>query len=64
LWRSTLWAPPLWVGWWTSLGYLAGNHITTVYDTVRRYEIYLALAVGLVILAVIARHLLRRRATS
>lgn len=53
----------LWVGLWTSVGYLAGNHIITVYDIARRYEIYLALAVGLVILAVIARHLLRRRAS-
>jgi len=52
----------LWVGAWTSVGYLAGNHISTVYDTARRYEIYLAVAVAVVILAVIARHLLRRRA--
>ena len=54
----------LWVGLWTSVGYLAGNHITAVYDTARRYEIYLAIAMGLVILAVIARHLLRRRGPS
>ena len=51
----------LWVGLWTSVGYLAGNHISTIYDTARRYEIYLAIGVGLVVLAVIARHLLRRR---
>ena len=54
----------LWVGLWTSMGYLAGNHLTTIYGTARRYEIYLAIAVGLVILAVIARHLLRHRAVS
>jgi membrane protein DedA with SNARE-associated domain len=51
----------LWVGFWASVGYLAGNHLTTIYDTVVRYEIYLAIAAGLVILAVIARHRLRHR---
>jgi membrane protein DedA with SNARE-associated domain len=54
----------LWVGLWTSVGYLAGNHLTTIYGTAHRYEIYLAAAVGLVVLGVIARHSLRRRATS
>jgi membrane protein DedA with SNARE-associated domain len=52
----------LWVGWWTSIGYLAGGHITTIYNSAHRYEVYLAIAVVVVILAVIARHLLHRRA--
>jgi hypothetical protein len=43
------------------VGYLAGNHLTTIYGTAHRYEIYLAAAGGLVFLGVIARHLLRRR---
>jgi hypothetical protein len=43
------------------VGYLAGNNLTTIYDTVGRYEIYLAIAAGLAILAVIARHRLRHR---
>ncbi|HYZ36328.1 MAG TPA: DedA family protein [Pseudonocardiaceae bacterium] len=49
---------------WTSVGYLAGNHLTTIYGAAHRYEIYLAAAVGLVVLGLIVRHSLRRRATS
>lgn len=52
----------LWAGVWTSVGYLAGNHIVTVYDAAGRYEIYLAITVSLIILALIARHLLLHRA--
>jgi membrane protein DedA with SNARE-associated domain len=51
----------LWVGLWVSLGDLAGNHITAIYTTVSRYELYLLLTVAALIVAVIARHLLRRR---
>ncbi|MGH3436804.1 MAG: DedA family protein [Sciscionella sp.] len=51
----------LWVGVWTSLGVLAGTHINAVYRTAHQYEIYLAIAVAVLIAAVIARHLLRRR---
>jgi membrane protein DedA with SNARE-associated domain len=50
----------LWVGLWVTLGDLAGNHITAIYTTTQRYELYLLLAVAALIVAVIARHLLRR----
>ncbi len=52
----------LWVGVWTSVGYFSGSHINTIYDDVTRYDIYFAVAVGLLVLAAITRHLLRRRA--
>jgi membrane protein DedA with SNARE-associated domain len=53
----------LWVGVWAGLGYLAGNHITAIYDQIHRYQLYALLAVGLVLAALIVRHLLRRRRT-
>jgi membrane protein DedA with SNARE-associated domain len=51
----------LWVGMWAGLGYLAGNHITAIYEQVHRYQLYALLALGLVLVALIIRHLLRRR---
>jgi membrane protein DedA with SNARE-associated domain len=53
----------LWVGVWAGLGYLAGNHVTAIYDQVHRYQLYALLAVGVVLAALIVRHLLRRRRT-
>jgi membrane protein DedA with SNARE-associated domain len=51
----------LWVGLWLTLAYFAGTHIGTVYDEIRRYEIYLLAALGLLAAALITRQLLRRR---
>ncbi|MGX4693546.1 DedA family protein [Streptomyces sp. JNUCC 63] len=51
----------LWVGLWVTLAYFAGAHISTVYDEIRRYEVYVLVALGLLVAALIARHLLRRR---
>jgi len=51
----------LWVGLWVSVGDLAGTHITTIYDTAQRYQLYLLLAVALLLVAVIVRQLLHRR---
>ena len=51
----------LWVAVWTSVGYFSGSHIDSIYHTVTRYQTYFAIAVGLVILGLIARHLLHRR---
>jgi membrane protein DedA with SNARE-associated domain len=51
----------LWVGTWVSLGYLAGSHIGTIYDYITRYSYYALIAAGVIIVALIARHLLRRR---
>jgi membrane protein DedA with SNARE-associated domain len=51
----------LWVGLWTSVGYLAGDHITAIYDTITRYSLYLLIALGVVVAALIVRAVLRRR---
>jgi membrane protein DedA with SNARE-associated domain len=51
----------LWVGTWVSIGYLAGSHIDTIYSYITRYSSYALIAAGVVIAALIARHLLRRR---
>ncbi|TWV33683.1 DedA family protein [Streptomyces misionensis] len=51
----------LWVGLWTSLAYLAGSHITEVYDEIKRYEIYVLAAFAVLVVALVVRHVLRRR---
>ncbi|MEU5082499.1 MULTISPECIES: DedA family protein [Streptomyces] len=51
----------LWVGLWTTLAYLAGGHITAIYDEIRRYQLYVVLAVAVVIAGFVVRHLVRRR---
>jgi membrane protein DedA with SNARE-associated domain len=51
----------LWVGTWVGVGYAAGSHIATIY---RFLDHYLLVAAGVVILALIARYVLRRRRRS
>ncbi|WP_225826203.1 DedA family protein [Streptomyces naphthomycinicus] len=51
----------LWVGLWTTLAYLAGSHITAVYDEVKHYQLYVVLTAAAVVAALVVRHLLRRR---
>jgi membrane protein DedA with SNARE-associated domain len=51
----------LWVGLWTSVGRLAGRHIDAIYEQVRRYEPFVLVALGVVIVALLARYLVRRR---
>ena len=51
----------LWVGTWVSLGYLAGNHIDTIYHYITTYSLYALIAVAVVVVAFIIRHVLRRR---
>ncbi len=53
----------LWVGVWSSVGYLAGNHIGVIYSTVTRYSLYLLIALVLVALTLIVRAVLRRKRT-
>jgi len=48
----------LWVALWASLGYLAGRHIGVSYQQITQYSL---IVLGLAILALIARHLARRR---
>jgi membrane protein DedA with SNARE-associated domain len=52
----------LWVALWVSLGDLAGQHIGTIYAQVTRYSLYVLIAAGAAVLALIGRHLARRRA--
>lgn len=51
----------LWVGAWTSIGRLAGPHLGALYAGIRRYERYVLVAVGIVIIGLVAVHLIRRR---
>ena len=51
----------LWVATWTSVGYLAGNHIQAIYTQASRYALYLLAAAALAIAALIIRHQLRLR---
>jgi membrane protein DedA with SNARE-associated domain len=46
---------------WTSIGYFSGSHINTIYDEATRYSTYLAIALGALLIAVIARHIVRVR---
>ncbi|HUD06703.1 MAG TPA: DedA family protein [Candidatus Saccharimonadales bacterium] len=46
----------LWVFTWTGIGYYGGSHL----QTLLRYQIYLTVAIGLVILALIVRFALKR----
>jgi membrane protein DedA with SNARE-associated domain len=51
----------LWVGVWASVGYLAGDHITTIYHDMTRYSLYVLIAVAVIIVALIVRRVMRRR---
>jgi membrane protein DedA with SNARE-associated domain len=51
----------LWVGTWVSLGYLAGNHIDSIYHYITQYSLYALIAVVAVIAALIIRHVVRSR---
>lgn len=49
----------LWVLVWTSVGYASGSHIDTIYNAATRYSTYPAIALGALLLAYIARRLVR-----
>ncbi|MCW7942643.1 alkaline phosphatase [Streptomyces hygroscopicus] len=51
----------LWVGLWATLAYLAGTHVTAIYDEIGRYQLYALVALGVLAAAFVARHVLRRR---
>lgn len=51
----------LWVGLWATLAYLVGDHITAVYDEIRRYQLYVVAAFAALLAALVVRHLVRRR---
>jgi membrane protein DedA with SNARE-associated domain len=52
----------LWVGTWSGVGYLAGEHIVEIYDTFERYKWGVVAAVVVIVAIVIARRVRRRRA--
>jgi len=54
----------LWVGTWSAVGYLAGDHITGIYEQVTRYSLYVAIGIAVVLVVLIVRAVLRRRARS
>lgn len=51
----------IWVGLWSTVGYLAGNHFEAIYSTAQRYELYLLAALAILAVTLIAGHLLRHR---
>jgi len=51
----------LWVGTWINLGYLAGNHIGTIYHYITLYSYYVLIALAVLLLGYIAWRLRRRR---
>jgi membrane protein DedA with SNARE-associated domain len=52
----------LWVAVWTSIGYFSGSHIDAIYNTATKYDGYLAILVGLVLVAYIGWRIRRARA--
>lgn len=51
----------LWVAVWTCIGYFSGSHVNAIYHTATRYSTYIAVAVGVLVLAYIALHVVRSR---
>ena len=51
----------LWVGTWVSVGYYAGQHITTVYDAITTYSLYAAIGAAVLIAAWIGYRVYKRR---
>ena len=52
----------LWVGTWVSLGYLAGGHITTIYDYITLYSYYVLIALAVLLVGYVTWRVLRRPA--
>jgi membrane protein DedA with SNARE-associated domain len=52
----------LWVGVWTSVGYLSGSHINSIYNAATRYSAYLAIAVAALFIVYLARRIMRAKA--
>ena len=51
----------LWVGTWVSIGYFAGNHITTIYHYITVYSYYVLIALAILLAGYFAWRLRRRR---
>ena len=50
-----------WVATWVTLGYVAGDHIATIYSDVNRYFLYVLVALVVLLAVYIGRRLVRRR---
>jgi membrane protein DedA with SNARE-associated domain len=51
----------LWVTVWVSVGYLAGDHLATIYRDATRYVLYVLAAVVVLVAVYIARRVMNRR---
>ncbi|MGH3158577.1 MAG: DedA family protein [Streptosporangiaceae bacterium] len=51
----------VWVAVWVSVGYLAGDHITVIYQDMTKYLLYVLIALAVAVAALILRHVLHRR---
>ncbi len=51
----------LWVGTWVSVGYFAGQHITTIYDAITTYSLYAAIGAVVLIAAWVVHRIYKRR---
>jgi membrane protein DedA with SNARE-associated domain len=51
----------LWVAVWTTLGYVSGSHIDTIYNAGVRYSTYLLVLLVIVVIGYLARRVVRRR---
>jgi membrane protein DedA with SNARE-associated domain len=49
----------LWVAVWTTIGYVSGSHINTIYHYATRYSLYLAIVVGALVIGYVARRVVR-----
>lgn len=51
----------LWVGVWTTIGYVSGSHLDAVYGTLSKVFLYIVAVVVAIVVARIGWHLYRRR---
>lgn len=54
----------LWVAVWTTAGYFFGDNIDAIYNAITRYGAYVGIAIGVLLVAYIARRVLRARSRS
>jgi len=54
----------LWVGTWVTVGYFAGQHITTIYHYITMYSYYLLIALAVLVAGYLVVRLRRRRAAA
>jgi membrane protein DedA with SNARE-associated domain len=53
-----------WVATWVTIGYMAGDHIDTIYADINRYSLYLLIALAVVLIGYLSWRLVRRRLRS